>query len=351
MLGLVSVLLGLGFLGLRVLSRLGFSRFSCGMVCFRDFQRLQVFFGQGISQGQFWFRGVEVCLGFRVLLCLGCARFSYGWLGFVVFRRLEVFSCQGISQGQLRFCRVGFSRVFSSFLPRVGQVYLRLGRVQCFLPFRGLFLLGYILGLVTVVQGCFFLGFRVLLRLGLARFAYGWVGFRVFQRLEVFSGQGIHQGQLRLCRVEVFRVQSSFAPRVNQVCLRLGRVQGFSAFRCLFRLGYILGLVTVFQGLGFFKFRVFSRLGFGRFAYGFVGLMVFQCLEVFSGQGISQGQLRLCRVQVFQGLEWLRAQGWLGFLSVWQGLGFFSSQRYFAVRVYLRVSNGCVGFRLFKGLD
>ena len=33
----------------------------------------------------------------------------------------------------------------------------------------------------------------------------------------------------------------------------------------------------------FFKFRVFSRLGFGRFAYGFVGLMVFQCLEVFSG--------------------------------------------------------------------
>ena len=33
----------------------------------------------------------------------------------------------------------------------------------------------------------------------------------------------------------------------------------------------------------FFKFRVFSRLELGRFAYGFVGLMVFQCLEVFSG--------------------------------------------------------------------
>ena len=45
MLGLVTVLLGLGFLGLRVPSRVGFSRFSCGMVDFRDFQRLQVFFG------------------------------------------------------------------------------------------------------------------------------------------------------------------------------------------------------------------------------------------------------------------------------------------------------------------
>ena len=148
-----------------------------------------------------------------------------------------------------------------------------------------------------------------------------------------------------------FWVQSSFAPRVGLVYLRLGRVQGFSAFRGLFWLGYILGLVTGFQGLGFFKFRVFSRLGLGRFAYGFVGLMVFQCLELFSGQGISQGQLRLCGVQVFKGLEWFRAQGWLGFLSVGQGLGFFSSQKYFAVRVYLRVSYGCVGFKLFKGLD
>ena len=242
------------------------------MVGFRDFQCLQVLFGQGICQGQLWFRGVEVCLGFRVLFCLGCARFSYGWLGFVVFRRLEVFSCQGISWGQLRFCRVGFFRVQSSFLPRVGQVYLRLGRVQCFLPFRGLFPLGYILGLVTVVQGCFFLGFRVHLRLGLASFAYGWVGFRVFQRLEVFSGQGIHQGQLRLCRVEVF-----------------------------------LGC------------RVLLRLGLARFAYGWVGSRVFQRLDVFSGQGISQGQLRFFRVQVFLNLEFFRAQGLVGLLTVLQG--------------------------------
>ena len=157
-------------------------------------------------------------------------------------------------------------------------------------------MLGYILGLVTVVQGWVFLGFRVLFCLGLARFTYGWVGFRVFYRLEVFSCQGISQGQLRLCRVgffqglefffalgwlglltvglglgfftvqrsflvrvylrvsygclglRSFRVQSSFAPRVGQVCLRLDRVQSFLAFRGLFRLGYILGLVTVVQG-------------------------------------------------------------------------------------------------------
>ena len=46
--------------------------------------------------------------------------------------------------------------------------------------------------------GLGFSGFRVLLRLGFGRFAYGWVGFGrfaygwvgfgVFQRLEVFSG-------------------------------------------------------------------------------------------------------------------------------------------------------------------
>ena len=216
-------------------------------------------------------------------------------------------------------------------------------------------MLGYILGLVTVFQGWVFQGlefffaqgwlglltfwqglvfftvqrsfpFRVYLRV-----SYGCVGLFFFQGLEFFCAQGwlglltVGQGlgffsvqRSFLVRVYIrvsygcvglrfFRVQSSFAPGVSQVCFWLGRVQGFSAFRCLFRLGYILRLVTVFQGVGFFKFRVFSRLGFGRFAYGFAGLMVFQCLEVFSGQGISQGQLRLCRVQVFQGLEWFRA--------------------------------------------
>ena len=44
------------------------------------------------------------------------------------------------------------------------------------------------LGLVTDVECVGFLGFRFLLRLGLAWFAYGLVGFRVFQRLEVISG-------------------------------------------------------------------------------------------------------------------------------------------------------------------
>ena len=38
-----------------------------------------------------------------------------------------------------------------------------------------------------------------------------------------------------------------------------------------------------FLGLRFFKFTVVLRLGLVRFPYVFVGLMVFQCLEVFSG--------------------------------------------------------------------
>ena len=46
--------------------------------------------------------------------------------------------------------------------------------------------LGYILGLVTAVYGLGFLGFRVLLLLGFARFYYGWVVFSVFLRLEFF---------------------------------------------------------------------------------------------------------------------------------------------------------------------
>ena len=54
--------------------------------------------------------------------------------------------------------------------------------------FRGFFRLGYILGLVTVVLGLGFLGFRVVSRLGLARFFFGLVGFRVFQFSEVFCG-------------------------------------------------------------------------------------------------------------------------------------------------------------------
>ena len=40
-------------------------------------------------------------------------------------------------------------------------------------------------------------------------------------------------------------VWSSFAPRVDFVFLRLGRVYGFSAFRGFLLLGYILGLVKV----------------------------------------------------------------------------------------------------------
>ena len=156
------------------------------------------------------------------------------------------------------------------------------------------------------------------------RVSYGCVGFRLF------------------------RVQSGFALRVCLVFLRLGRVLGFSAFRGIFRLGYILGLVTVVQGLGFLGFRVVSRLWLARFAYGLVGFWVFPRLEVFSGQGISWGQFRFLMVYVSQGFEWFRAQGCLGSFTVGWGIGFFRVQRFFAVRVLLRVSYGCVGFRFFS---
>ena len=73
-------------------------------------------------------------------------------------------------------------------------------------------------------------------------------------------------------------------------------------------LGYILGLVAVSRGLGYLGFRVISRLGLARFAYGLVGFWVFQGLGV--------------RVRV-------RVAG-------------------LAVRVYLRVSFACVGLRFFR---
>ena len=49
-------------------------------------------------------------------------------------------------------------------------------------------MLVYILGLVAASRGLGYLGFRVISRLLLGRFAYGFVGFRVFQGLDVFGG-------------------------------------------------------------------------------------------------------------------------------------------------------------------
>ena len=97
-----------------------------------------------------------------------------------------------------------------------------------------------------------------------------------------------------------FRIQSFFIPRICSVFLSYGRVQGFLAFGGLF------------------------------------------C------QGICQGQLRLCRVEVFQGIEFFCAWGLLVFVTIGQGLGFFSVLRSFPVRVYIRVSYGFVGLRLFR---
>ena len=228
------------------------ARFAYGFVGFRVFQRLEGLFSQGISQGQLGLCRIQVFQGLDIFCPQGCLVLLTVVQGlglFSVKRSFLVRVYLRVSYGCVGF---RFFRVQISFVPRVAQVFLRLCRVQGFSALRGLFWLGYILGLVTVVQGLGFLGFRILLRLGLARFSYGWVGFRVFQRLEVFSGQGISQGQLRVCKVQVF--------------------------------------------LGF---RVVLRLGFARFSYGWVGFRVFQLLEVFCGQGISQGQLRLCRVQTF----------------------------------------------------
>ena len=56
-----------------------------------------------------------------------------------------------------------------------------------FLAFRGLFRVGYILGLVTILYGLGFLGLRVILLQFLAKLYYGWVVFTVFLCLDVFS--------------------------------------------------------------------------------------------------------------------------------------------------------------------
>ena len=202
------------------------------------------------------------------------------------------------------------------------------------------------LGLVTVAQGLGFLGFRVVSRFGLARSSYGWVGFRVFQLLEVFCGQGISQGQLRLCRVQVFEGLELFCTQGFQCFLQFLRFQGFLGLRVFLRLGYCLGLVTVVQGLGFFRaqsgFALTVGLGCLRLGkvQGCLGFRGFFAVMVF---------LRVCYgcvgFRFFQGLEWFRAWDCLGSFTVGQGIGFFRVQRFFAVRVLLRVSYGCVRLR------
>ena len=49
-------------------------------------------------------------------------------------------------------------------------------------------MLVYIFGLVAASRGLGYLGFRIISCLRLARFAYGFVGFRDFQGLDVFGG-------------------------------------------------------------------------------------------------------------------------------------------------------------------
>ena len=212
----------------------------------------------------------------------------------------------------------------------------------------------------------------------------------VFQLLEVFCGQGISQGQLRFCRVQVFEGLELFFTEGFKCFLQFLRFQGFLGFRGFLRLWYFLGFVTFVQGLDFLRvqtefaprvvqgclrlLRVQSFRGFRIFAvrvllwvcYGCIGYRFFQGLEwfcaqgclgsftvgqgigfsrvqrFFCGLGIAQGQLWLCKAQVLQCLEWFCAQGCLGSFTVGQGIGFFRVQRFFAVWVLLRVSYGCV---------
>ena len=84
----------------------------------------------------------------------------------------------------LGFC-LGFRVILRLGLPRK---FLWFYMVKCFIAYRGILMLVYILGLVGVSRGLYYLGFRVISRLRLARFAYGFVGFRVFQGLDVFGG-------------------------------------------------------------------------------------------------------------------------------------------------------------------
>ena len=60
-----------------------------------------------------------------------------------------------------------------------------------------------------------FLGFRVLLLLGFARFYYGWVGFSVFLRLEFFLLRVYIRVSYGFVVLRFFRVKSSFAPSVS----------------------------------------------------------------------------------------------------------------------------------------
>ena len=58
--------------------------------------------------------------------------------------------------------------------------------------------------------------------------------------------------------------------------LTFGQGLGFFSVLRSFSVRVYLRVSYSFVGLRFFKFRVVSRPGFARFAYGFVGLMVFQ---------------------------------------------------------------------------
>ena len=170
----------------------------------------------------------------------------------------------------------------------------------------------------------------------------------VFQLLEVFCGQGISQGQLRFCRVQVFEGLELFFTEGFKCFLQFLRFQGFLGFRGFLRLWYFLGFVTFVQGLDFLRVQT-----------EFAPRVVQGCLRLLRVQSFRGFRIFAVRVllwvcygcigyRFFQGLEWFCAQGCLGSFTVGQGIGFSRVQRFFAVWALLRVSYGCVRLRFFS---
>ena len=69
----------------------------------------------------------------------------------------------------------------------------------------------------------------------------------------------------------------------------MGRVWGFTVFRGILSLGYMLGLVTVLKSFGFLSFRVVFRVVLGFFFYCWVGFMVFLAFRGILVEGYILG--------------------------------------------------------------
>ena len=129
------------------------------------------------------------------------------------------------------------------------------------------------------------------------------------------------------------RVKSGFTFRVCQGGLRFDRVQGFLGYRGFLRQGYCLGLVTVVQGLGLLKVQS-----------GFVLKVIQRFFAVWVLLRVSYGCVGFrVRVKVQSGFAlWVV----LGCLRLGRVQG-FEGIEWFCVQGCLRL----VGFRVFQGIE